>query len=108
MTPSEIGQHGQAARPTAADLVGFHTLAIYISNHCPTCAYAYSVAEAIQRDFPAVKVRLIKLHETAEAIPEAVFATPTYLLDGRLWSLGNPSPEKISATFRNFPPNISR
>lgn len=108
VTQSTAGNHSQATMPTAAEPVGLHALAIYLSNHCPTCAYAYSVAEAIQRDFPAVHVRLINLNETAEAIPEAIFATPTYLLNGRIWSLGNPSPEKINATFRNLPPNIPR
>lgn len=83
-----------------------HALAIYISNHCPLCAYAYRVAEEIQHDFPNVDVRLVNLNETEENIPEAIFATPTYLLNGRVWSLGNPSPEKINETFRNFPPNI--
>lgn len=58
------------------------------------CAYAYRVAEEIRRDFPAVKVRLITFNVTQEAIPEAVFATPTYLLNGRIWSLGNPSLKK--------------
>ena len=108
VTQGTAGNHSQVAMPTTAELVGLHALVIYLSNHCPTCAYAYSVAEAIQRNFPAVNVRLINLNETAEAIPEAVFATPTYLLDGRIWSLGNPSPEKIKATFRNFPPNTTR
>lgn len=108
VTQGAAGNRSQAWRPTAAEPVGLHALAIYISNHCPACAYAYSVAEEIQRDFPAVNVRLINLNETAEAIPDAVFATPTYLLDGRIWSLGNPSPEKINATFRNFPPTTTK
>ena len=81
-------------------------LVIYVSNHCPLCAYAYIVAAAIRRDFPTVDVCLVNLTETTEAIPEAVFATPTYLLNGRVWSLGNPSPEKINETFWNFSPNM--
>lgn len=47
-------------------------------------------------------MRLVDVHETEEAIPELVFATPTYLLNGRIWSLGNPSPEKVNETFRNL------
>lgn len=30
-----------------------------------------------------------------EALPEDVFAAPTWLLDGRLFSLGNPEPLEI-------------
>jgi hypothetical protein len=47
-------------------------------------------------------VRLVDIQGSQEKIPEAVFATPTYLLNGRLWSLGNPSLEKIYETFQNF------
>lgn len=85
-----IGQSDQAA------------LAIYVSAHCPVCEYAYEVAKIIRCNFTQVQVRLVDIHERQEIIPEAVFATPTYLLNGRLWSLGNPSLEKIYETFQNF------
>lgn len=68
---------------------------IYVTRHCPVCAYAYEVAATIQADFPEVALRVIDLMQTAEAIPDTVFATPTYLLNGRLWSLGNPAPEDV-------------
>jgi len=77
-------------------------LAIYVSKYCQTCLYAYKVAERIRCNFPEVDVRLVDVHETEEAIPELVFATPTCLLNGRIWSLGNPSPEKVNETFRNL------
>ncbi|MEZ4732520.1 MAG: hypothetical protein R3E79_35890 [Caldilineaceae bacterium] len=83
-------------------------LAIYVSKYCQTCLYAYEVAEQIRCDFPAVDVRLVDVHETEAAIPELVFATPTYLLDGRVWSLGNPSPEKVNKTFRNLKEQMQR
>jgi len=71
---------------------------IYVAQHCGTCAYAYEVAAEIRHQFPHVQVRIIDLGNTTEAIPEAVFATPTYLLNGRVWSLGNPSPAKVQET----------
>lgn len=77
-------------------------LAIYVSEHCPVCEYACEVAEIIRHNFAQVQVRLVDIHGKQEIIPEAVFATPTYLLNGRLWSLGNPSLEKIYETFQNF------
>ncbi len=90
------GEHllnGQSEQPS---------LAIYVSAHCPVCEYAHDVAELIRRNFAQVQVRLVDIHGVQEIIPEAVFATPTYLLNGRLWSLGNPSLEKIYETFQNF------
>lgn len=68
---------------------------IYVADHCAVCAYAYEVAETIHRDFPEVELVITNLSHTTEAIPDTVFATPTYLLNGRLWSLGNPSPEDV-------------
>ncbi len=71
---------------------------IYVTQHCGNCAYAYEVADGIRHQFPHVQVRMIDMANPPEAIPEAVFATPTYLLNGRLWSLGNPSPAKVQET----------
>ncbi|MBI3959795.1 MAG: hypothetical protein HY328_13375 [Chloroflexi bacterium] len=68
---------------------------IYVAEHCMLCEYAYEVADSIRADFPAVDLRIINLSRTTEAIPDVVFATPTYLLNGRLWSLGNPSAEDV-------------
>lgn len=77
-------------------------LVIYVAGHCANCLYAYTVAKAVQQDFPAVDIRIVDLEATHEAIPEAVFATPTYLLNGRVWSLGNPSPQKVRETFEPY------
>lgn len=68
---------------------------IYVSSHCEVCEYSYEVAAGIRRAFPQVTVEIIDLQETTHPIPEAVFATPTYLLNGQLWSLGNPSPQEV-------------
>lgn len=69
---------------------------IFVSEHCLVCEYAYEIAELIQRDFSAVQLRVIDIQNTAEIIPDSVFATPTYLLNGQVWQLGNPSPEQVS------------
>lgn len=74
------------------------TLKIYVAQHCSTCDYSYEVAAEIRREFPQVQVQIIDLEQTTETIPEAVFATPTYLLNGRVWSLGNPSPTQVEET----------
>lgn len=68
-----------------------NTVVIYITRHCPTCAYSAEVVAFIRHKFPHVTVRVVDLEDPGEEIPEVVFATPTYLLNGRLWSLGNPS-----------------
>ena len=85
-------------RHYAREKQGQIALDIYVAQHCGTCAYAYEVAAEIRRQFPHVQVRIIDLENTTEIIPEAVFATPTYLLNGQVWSLGNPSPAKVQET----------
>ena len=74
-------------------------LVIYVAHHCPVCHYAFEVADTIRRRFPGVDLRIVDLETTDEEVPERVFATPTYLLNGRVWSLGNPSPAQVTETF---------
>ncbi len=73
---------------------------IYVADHCHVCAYTAEIAQYIQSNFPRVAVQIINLFDTAQEIPEAVFATPTYLLNGALWSLGNPSLQDVQARLR--------
>lgn len=74
-------------------------LVIYVAQHCPVCRYAFEVADDIRERFPDVDLRVVDLETTTEKVPEHVFATPTYILDGRVWSLGNPSPAQVVETF---------
>jgi predicted thioredoxin/glutaredoxin len=85
--------------PMPVQMIGQeHQITIYVAQHCATCDYSFQVAAEIRREFPHVQVRIVDLEQTTEAIPEAVFATPTYLLNGRVWSLGNPSPAQVEET----------
>lgn len=74
-------------------------LEIYVASHCPICEYALEVSEMIRQRFPAVNVHLKRIDEVGVSLPETVFATPTYLLNGRVWSLGNPSLQQIEQAF---------
>ena len=69
---------------------------IFVAQHCFVCEYAYEIAKLIEKDFSEVKLRMIDINDADEVIPEAVFATPTYLLNDQVWSLGNPSPEQVT------------
>lgn len=74
-------------------------LEIFVASHCPVCDYTKEIYELIRQRFPAVTVKLISIDQPDVLIPEVVFATPTYLLNGKIWSLGNPSQEQIERTF---------
>lgn len=71
------------------------TVDIFVSQHCFVCEYSQEIAALIEQNFSDVQLRVIDIN-SEEDIPEAVFATPTYLLNGRVWSLGNPSPEQVT------------
>lgn len=95
-----IREEGTIDKTTAnTEEAGGMELVIYVAPHCSVCAYAYEVAEDIKQRFPDVNLKLVDMESTTEPIPETVFATPTYLLNGRVWSLGNPSPDMVVDTF---------
>lgn len=88
-------QHESTSPPCATNPSGSAVrVEIFVSAHCANCQYAYEIAALIREEFPTVKLRIVDLAAEEAEIPESVFATPTYLLDGRLWSLGNPSPQQ--------------
>lgn len=68
---------------------------IFIAEHCFVCEYSQEVAAFIRERFPQVQINMIDMADPTADIPDSVFATPTYLLNGRLWSLGNPSNEDV-------------
>jgi len=69
-------------------------LQIYVARHCPICEEARRLARVVRYKFPALAVDVIDLtHSKAEA--GEVFAVPTYVLNGRVRFLGNPSEEEL-------------
>ncbi|MBI1294028.1 hypothetical protein GC175_03590 [bacterium] len=75
---------------------------IYVSAHCFVSDYTWEVIEVIRAEFPTVELHVIDIAEAVE-IPDAVFATPTYLLNGRVWSLGNPSIAQVREALEGYP-----
>ncbi len=71
---------------------------VYVDERCPLCAEARRLAARIQRKFPAVEVRVIDLDAATTsppAIENEIFSVPTWVLDGRTLSLGNPSMDTL-------------
>lgn len=66
-------------------------LDIYVTPQCLGCDRARHLAHEVRtRSLPGVEIRLIDLSDPATVRPDAVFAVPTYLLNGQVLSLGNP------------------
>ncbi len=69
-------------------------LEIYVANHCENCHEALRLAE-VARGVSGIEAHVINLDTTTEPIPSLVIATPMYLLDGRVLSMGNPYPDDL-------------
>ncbi|GBC81629.1 hypothetical protein HRbin10_00741 [bacterium HR10] len=74
--------------------VGVPLLQVYVARHCPSCEEARRLARLVDSLFPTLTVHVIDLDESpADAVD--VFAVPTYVFNGRVCFLGNPSEEEL-------------
>lgn len=75
-------------------------LEIYVTDQCTNCEEALLIAERA-RSIAGLKVAVIDLDQPGQSIPPRVVAAPTYLLNGRIVSLGNPEREEFLARLRS-------
>jgi hypothetical protein len=68
-------------------------LDVYITEDCWSCQEAKRIVADIRPLFPEITIRLRDLDDPLK--PSRVFATPTYLLNGRTIFLGNPTVEEL-------------
>jgi alkyl hydroperoxide reductase subunit AhpF len=80
-------------------------LEIYVEGSCENCQAALSIAEQLRGLAPAVQVSVIDLGQEPHRRPERVFAVPTYLLNGEIFSLGNPRLEDLLAALQGIDRN---
>ena len=69
-------------------------LEIVVAPHCFGCDEARSIAVDLRERLPWLDVQVVEL-DGSRPVPPRVFATPTYLLDGEVVSLGNPRVEAL-------------
>lgn len=69
------------------------TLDVYISETCWSCDEARQIVADMRSLFPSVTIELRDIGD--ERRPSSVFATPTYVLNGRTIFLGNPTREQL-------------
>ncbi len=76
-------------------------LEIYITNQCTNCEEALLIAERA-RGIAGLEVAVIDLDQPGQHVPPRVVAVPTYLLNGRIVSLGNPKREEFLGELRQL------
>lgn len=64
------------------------TLRVFISEDCWSCCESRRIIGEIAPQFPQITIELVDL--SAQKRPDEIFAVPTYVLDGKVISLGNP------------------
>ena len=64
-------------------------LDVYISESCWSCRETERIVEDMRKQFPDVDMKLLDIDP--DDWPHAVFAVPTWVLDGQVISLGNPT-----------------
>ncbi len=69
------------------------TLNVYIRDNCWSCAEAQNIVTDMREQFPDIDIALVDV--SPEEWPNEVFAVPTYMLDGKVISLGNPTREGL-------------
>ena len=68
-------------------------LDVYIEDTCWACGESRRIVADIAPLVPEVDIELRKLDDRRR--PSTVFATPTYVLDGRVIYMGNPTREEL-------------
>ncbi|MCA1600791.1 MAG: hypothetical protein LC776_03780 [Acidobacteria bacterium] len=71
------------------------TLRIYVAQHCPSCDEANRLADEVRKRFARVNLEVIDLSAEGSRNLDDVFSVPTFVLDGRTFSLGNPAPAEL-------------
>ena len=78
---------------------GMVKLQVYIREDCWTCAESRRIVAELAPQFPQLSVELVDM-ELPDRPPD-VFAVPTYVLNGRIISLGNPYRDDLRQEIKN-------
>jgi hypothetical protein len=72
-------------------------LTLYVASHCFGCDRALKLAQEAADRFPAWRVAVVDLDDPHAEAPPTVFATPTWVANGRVHFRGNPAPAELWA-----------
>lgn len=73
-------------------------LDVYVAEHCFGCEEARHLALAAASRFAQLSVRVVDLEREPDERPESLVAVPSYVLDGKVISLGNPRQVDLFST----------
>jgi len=79
-------------------------LEIVVTPHCFGCARARTLAATIASHYPALDVHVVDLSEPGAQAPLGLVAVPSYVLNGRILFIGNPTQAALAAALRTADP----
>jgi len=79
-------------------------LEVFVTVGCESCDHARKVARRVSEEFEDVEVDVIDIDDEPDRVPPSVFAVPSYVWNGAVISLGNPSWEQLSLLLTNGGP----
>jgi hypothetical protein len=78
------------------------SLEVYVESRCYSYRQSLDLAHYIQKAYPEVAVNIVDVSlEQGAANHDLVIATPTFVLNGARFSLGNPSLASLEDTIRH-------
>lgn len=69
-------------------------LQIYVETGCVQCERAVQIGQEVESGYSDLAVNVIDISDE-ENRPDDVFAVPTFMLNGRVISLGNPQESQL-------------
>jgi hypothetical protein len=66
-------------------------LTVYTATHCPVHARTRKLVARLNQRHPQISVQVVNLDDPDTERPASVIGTPTYMWNGQIIFLGNPS-----------------
>lgn len=70
------------------------TLQVFVKSDCEVCSRARQLARDADEQFPNLQVDIVDMSKT-QPDRDDVFAVPTFVLEDRVLSLGNPQESEL-------------
>ena len=83
-------------------------LQVYVEAGCPGLEWAEQLLEVVRCQFPGLSIEVVDLQDASADVPPFVFASPTYVLNGKVISLGNPTLTQMQAAIESVPTPFDR
>lgn len=84
-----------SSAPVAGTTAGVPAVVVLVPSDCPACERVPEVVAKVRHLSPGIEVTVVDI--AAAYIPDGIpfLGTPTYLIEDRIVSLGNPDPQDL-------------